>query len=161
MRAVKALLVASLILTLAACSSFRLSSPPKVTNIQVYKSERILLLLNNNLVVKKYKFKLGFAPVGKKQFEGDGKTPEGDYYIDRKNPNSKYYLSVGISYPNALDKANANGRSPGGDIFIHGTPRRFWFTKKDWTWGCIAVRNREIKEIYSMVEIGTKITIFP
>ena len=161
MRAIKALLVASLILTLASCSSFRNNSLPKVTNIQVFKAERILLLLNNDVVVKKYKFKLGFSPVGKKQFEGDGKTPEGDYYIDRTNPNSKYYLSVGISYPNASDRVNANGRSPGGDIFIHGTPRRYWFSKKDWTWGCIAVKNREIEEIYSMVDIGTKISIFP
>ncbi len=161
MRAFKVLLVFSLILLLASCSSFRHSQLPKVTNIQVFKADRTMLLINQGVVVKKYNFKLGFAPIGKKQFEGDGKTPEGDYYIDRKNPDSKYYLSVGISYPNVSDRANAKGKNPGGDIFIHGTPRRYWFTRKDWTWGCIAVSNREIEEIYSMVEIGTKISIFP
>ena len=120
-----------------------------------------MVFLNGNTVIKKYKIKLGFAPIGHKQFQGDGKTPEGQYYIDRKNPNSRYYLSVGISYPNAADLAAANGEDPGGDIFIHGTPRLFRFMFKDWTWGCIAVSNRDIKEIYAMVDIGTTIRIFP
>ena len=113
------------------------------------------------MVVKKYKFKLGFSPLLKNKLQHTRSSTDSCSHIDLKNPTSKYYLSVGISYPNASDRVNANGRSPGGDIFIHGTPRRYWFSKKDWTWGCIAVKNREIEEIYSMVDIGTKISIFP
>ncbi|MFQ3301660.1 MAG: murein L,D-transpeptidase YafK [Planktomarina sp.] len=148
-------------LTLGSCSSFDRRSLPKATQIQVFKAEHRMVLLNENTIIKEYKFRLGFAPIGHKQFQGDGKTPEGQYYINRKNPNSRYYLSVGISYPNAADRAAANGKDPGGDIFIHGTPRIFQFMFKDWTWGCIAVSNRDIEEIYAMVDIGTTIRIFP
>ena len=136
---------------------------PKVTQIVAYKGKRKLYLLHNKEVLKSYDFKLGFAPVGDKKVSGDGKTPEGLYYIDRKNPNSSFYLSVGISYPNAKDRAEAAalGQSPGGDIFIHGTPRKHRRSNKDWTWGCLAVSNAEMREIYSMVEVGTPIWIFP
>jgi len=104
---------------------------------------------------------LGFAPTGHKEIEGDGKTPEGAYFIDRKNPNSSFYLSIGISYPNAADraKARAMGESPGGDIFIHGTPKRFR-REPDWTWGCIAVKDREMEDIYAMVNVGTPIFLY-
>ena len=104
----------------------------------------------------------GDAPIGHKRFEGDERTPEGIYTIDTRNPRSSYYLSLRISYPNAYDRAFANhyGRSPGGDIFIHGTPRLF-FGERDWTWGCIAVTNDEMEEIYAMVPVGTIISIYP
>ena len=163
MRAFKALLVFSIIILLASCSSFRHSQLPKVTNIQVFKADRTMLLINQGVVVKKYNFKLGFAPIGKKQFEGDGKTPEGKYYIDRKNPNSQYYLSLGISYPNETDKREAArlGKSPGGDIFIHGRDKSPKWWKRDWTFGCIAIRNHEMDEIYSAIDIGTPIFILP
>jgi murein L,D-transpeptidase YafK len=93
--------------------------------------------------------------------EGDGRTPEGAYRIDRRNPNSRFHLSLGISYPNARDVAYAreNGLDPGGDIFIHGTPTQ-WSNTPDWTWGCIAVTNEEMDEIFFMVETGTKIFIY-
>ena len=122
-----------------------------------------MYLMHHNTRLKTYDFELGFAPTGHKTFEGDGKTPEGRYYIDRKNPNSQFYLSLGISYPNAQDRAKAAalGKSPGGDIFIHGTPAFSTFGQDDWTWGCIAVSNHEMRRIYSMVEIGTPITIYP
>ncbi|MEM7723501.1 MAG: L,D-transpeptidase family protein, partial [Pseudomonadota bacterium] len=109
-----------------------------------------------------YEIELGFAPEHHKQIEGDGRTPEGRYYIDRRNPNSAFYLSLGISYPNAADiaAAEALGESPGGDIFIHGTPRAF-ARQDDWTIGCIAVTNREMREIYAMVQDGTVIDIYP
>ena len=161
MKLVKYITVIFFALTLGSCSPFERQVLQKATEIQVFKAEHRMVLLSGNTTIKEYKFKLGFAPTGPKKFEGDGKTPEGQYYIDRKNPQSRYHLSVGISYPNVADRVAANGKNPGGDIFIHGTPRKFRFTFKDWTWGCIAVTNREIEEIYSMVDIGTPIWIFP
>jgi len=113
-------------------------------------------------LLKSYNFELGFEPTGHKVFEGDGRTPEGAYRINRANPDSQFHLSLGISYPNASDRAYARrmGRSPGGDIFIHGTPK-YLSEKRDWTVGCIAVTNAEMEEIYSMVNVGTKIFIYP
>lgn len=151
---------------LAACGAggprFLTYDGPEVTGIVVFKGQRKLHLMNDSRVLASFDFELGFAPVGHKQIEGDGKTPEGLYYIDRKNPNSAYHLSVGISYPNAEDRARAAaaGLSPGGDIFIHGTPRKFR-GERDWTWGCIAVTNPEIEAIYSMVQVGTPIWLNP
>ena len=109
-----------------ACSStkskFQSYNGPKVTYVVVNKADRKMFLFNNNKVLKEYDFDLGFAPIGDKFFEGDGRTPEGNYFIDRRNPNSKFHLSLGISYPNAKDRAEAAalGKPPGGDIFIHG-----------------------------------------
>jgi murein L,D-transpeptidase YafK len=148
---------------LSACSSkFRSYDGPRVTSIVVYKERRKLYLLHENQVLREFDFELGFAPVGHKKVEGDGRTPEGAYVIDRKNPNSSFHLSVGISYPNEADRAAAAalGLSPGGDIFIHGTPR-LNRGDDDWTAGCIAVTNREIEDIYAMVDVGTPILIYP
>ena len=105
---------------------------------------------------------LGFQPQGHKAQSGDGRTPEGRYYIDRRNPRSDFFLSLGVSYPNAIDlaRARANGVRPGGDIFIHGGPTRTADRrKKDWTAGCIAVSDEEMEEIWSMVPTGIPITI--
>jgi len=148
---------------LSACADkFRTYSGPEVTRIQVFKEKRVMQLLHNQSLLKQYEFELGFAPEGHKAFQGDGRTPEGAYRINRKNPESSYYLSIGISYPNACDiaYARARGQSPGGDIFIHGTPKLFT-SDDDWTWGCIAVTNREMEDIYAMVNIGTPIYIYP
>ena len=148
---------------LSACSSkFRSYSGPEVTRIVVFKEDRKMYLMHDESVLRSYDFEHGFAPVGHKVVEGDGKTPEGAYRIDRKNPNSSFHLSIGISYPNAADVAAAKalGQSPGGDIFIHGTPNAFR-RQDDWTWGCIAVTNREMEEIYAMVNVGTSIWIYP
>ena len=136
---------------------------PEVTQVLVYKESRKLYLMHHDVPLKAYDFKLGFAPTGHKVMEGDGRTPEGEYIIDRRNPESSFHLSVGISYPNAQDieVARELGVSPGGDIFIHGTPRKFRRGEDDWTWGCIAVSNREIEEIYAMVGDGTPIVIYP
>jgi murein L,D-transpeptidase YafK len=119
-------------------------------------------------VLESYDIDLGFSPEGHKQFEGDGRTPEGLYFIDRRNPNSAYHLSIGISYPNAADRAfaAAQGKSPGGDIFIHGgpqTPRDKARARqtRDWTWGCVALTDREMEEIYAMVRDGTPVWILP
>lgn len=141
------------------------AAPSEVTRIIVVKHKRRLYLLSGNDVIRSYKIDLGFAPVGDKKYEGDGRTPEGRYFIDRKNPNSDYHLSIGISYPNDVDRAEAAalGKNPGGDIFIHGRPFliRFFKGRRDWTAGCIAVSNREIEEIYRRVKIGTPIDILP
>ncbi len=134
---------------------------PEVTRIQVFKGQRQMQLLHNSSLLRAYNFDLGFAPTGHKVHEGDGRTPEGAYLINRRNPNSSFHLSLGISYPNANDVAYARSRGldPGGDIFIHGTPTRF-AGQPDWTWGCIAVQNPEMDEIYAMVPNGTKIFIY-
>jgi len=153
----------------AGCSQgkFQTYDGPEVTSIVVNKAARKMYLLHNEDILRSYEFELGFAPVGDKQVEGDGKTPEGTYIIDRRNPNSQFHLSLGISYPNAKDiaEARAMGKSPGGDIFIHGQPNAFKSRRgsvgDDWTWGCIAVSNREMEEIYAMVKNGTIITIRP
>lgn len=152
-------------LSVAGCSSggpkFRSYNGPEVTSVVVNKGQRRMFLLNNEEILKAYDFELGFAPVGHKQFKGDGKTPEGTYLVDRRNPRSSFHLSVGISYPNSRDiaYARAMGKNPGGDIFIHGQPNREKAKGRDWTAGCIAVKNEEIEEIYAMVQTGTLITL--
>ncbi len=150
------------IATLTGCSRFIEYDGPEVTRIDVFKDERLMLLYHHDEVLETYEIELGFAPEGHKQREGDGRTPEGEYFIDRRNPNSEWYLSIGISYPNEEDRALAEeaGVSPGGDIFIHGTPRPFRRID-DWTVGCIAVTNAEMRQIYAMVENGTMIVIYP
>lgn len=147
---------------LAGCASQpTVYSGPEVTRIQVLKERREMQLLNNRTLLKSYKIDLGFDPIGHKTQEGDGRTPEGGYRIDRRNPNSRFHLSLGISYPDASDLAyaKANGVDPGGDIFIHGTPQK-WIGTPDWTWGCIAVTNEEMEEVYAMVDTGTLIYIY-
>lgn len=139
---------------------------PKVTQILVDKNEKVLHLLHGRKPIKTYDVKFGFQPKGHKTRRGDGKTPEGLYHIDRRNYQSNYYLSLGISYPNANDRAMAAARGvhPGGDIFIHGGPRTAKDrkrVKKDWTAGCISVTDTEMREIFWMVEIGTPIYIKP
>ena len=162
----RGLLVSGVAASLAGCAEagpqFLTYDGPPVTAIVAWKERRRMVLMHNEQILKQYDIQLGFNPIGHKEFEGDGKTPEGTYYIDRKNPRSAYHLSVGISYPNADDRAHARaqGRSPGGDIFIHGTPRRFEKTP-DWTVGCLAVTNEEAEEIFAMVNVGTPIVILP
>jgi murein L,D-transpeptidase YafK len=150
-------------LTGCSQSKFRSYYGPEVTSIVVNKGARKMYLLHDERVLREFEIDLGFAPVGHKQIEGDGKTPEGTYVIDRRNPNSSFHLSIGISYPNAEDiaAAKAMGKSPGGDIFIHGQPNLFRPRGADWTWGCIAVTNREMEDIYAMVKDGTVISIRP
>ena len=144
------------------------SNKKKVDEIIVLKSKRKLQLYFKGVKVKQYSISLGGNPIGHKQFQGDQKTPEGSYFIEGKNPNSKYYKNLGISYPNAEDKAFARskGENPGGAIKIHGLPNnKPWLGKlhllKDWTHGCIAVTNKQMDEIYSSVKTGTKIIILP
>jgi hypothetical protein len=115
-----------------------------------------------------YLVALGFAPEGHKEVEGDGKTPEGQYYIDSKNPRSAYYKNLGISYPNEVDREHAAelGQSPGGDIKIHGLAPMYAALGQahrltDWTYGCIAVDNEAMEELYQRTPVGTPILIVP
>lgn len=160
------ILAGSAALALSACatkSKFKKYRGPEVTYVVVNKGAREMFLFNNKKVIKKYKIDLGFAPIGDKFFEGDGRTPEGNYFIDRRNPNSKFHLSLGISYPNAHDRAEARalGKPPGGDIFIHGESKPWKLGRNDWTWGCIAVPSDEMEDLYAMIENGTPIQINP
>jgi murein L,D-transpeptidase YafK len=164
MRVFRIIVLLAVALALSACGDqkFRRYTGPEVTQVQVHKADRKLYLFHNDRVLKEYDIGLGFEPTGHKQFEGDGKTPEGQYFISYKNPNSDYHLSLKISYPNEADVAfaKAAGKPPGGDIVIHGGPRQRT-TERDWTWGCVAVTDREMEVIYSMVRTGTPIFILP
>ncbi len=165
MRVFRILALLVLAFGLAACgnnSKFKTYNGPEVTSVQVHKAARKMYLLHHQKVLKSYDIALGFNPIGHKQFEGDGRTPEGTYIIDRRNPNSEFHLSIGISYPNQADRAYAEafGKKPGGDIFIHGGPKRK-VSRRDWTAGCIAVTDKEMERIYAMVKNGTPIQILP
>ncbi len=136
--------------------------------ILVEKSARRLSLLRDGVAIKSYQVALGSAPVGNKQQEGDNRTPEGIYKIDRRNEKSKFHLSLHISYPTPAEikAARQLGVSPGGDIMIHGLPNGLGYIGDshrltDWTAGCIAVTNEEIEEIWAAVADGTVIEIRP
>ena len=135
----------------------------QVTQLLLDKSARRLYLLNGKTAVRSYRVDLGSNPAGHKQFRGDGRTPEGLYYITHRNPSSNFFLSLGISYPNDQDRARARGlgRDPGGDIFIHGRGARVQNPPRDWTRGCAAVTDREMAEIFELVQPGTPIFIKP
>ena len=149
------------------------TSPPlpkgvKAEKVVVNKKDRELLLLAGGKVIKRYRIALGAHPKGHKLRKGDERTPEGIYRISWHNPQSRFHLSLKISYPNGEDRARtaACGVSPGGDIMIHGLPRGLGWVGPlhrlfDWTDGCIAVTNSEIEEIYRAVPDGTPIQINP
>jgi murein L,D-transpeptidase YafK len=164
LRAVLLLALCAILASCAAPSKFKTYNGPEVTRILVYKDSRRMYLMHHETVLKHYDIDLGFSPVGPKEVEGDGKTPEGDYFIDRRNPRSSFHLSLGISYPQPHHVAVARelGSRAGGDIFIHGGPRRGIDPNgPDWTAGCIAVTDEEIEDIYAMVRTGTPISIYP
>jgi murein L,D-transpeptidase YafK len=149
--------------------------------IVIKKSERKLLLYSGDKLVRTYRVGLGLSPVGDKVRQGDRRTPEGDFYIFTKNDKSAFYLSLGISYPNAahaerglrdgliskpqydtiITSLNARKAPPqntrlGGDIYIHGNG-----AGSDWTWGCVALEDEDIRELFNLVSVGTPVTIKP
>jgi len=151
---------------------------PKVI---IKKKLRTLEVYDDGRLIKSFKVVLGFAPAGDKEIEGDGKTPEGEFYVFIKNPESRFHLSLGLSYPSSDDAkrgfangliskierdqiatAIENGKMPpqktalGGEIYIHGGG-----VDSDWTNGCIALKNEDIEELFSSVPVGTKVIILP
>jgi murein L,D-transpeptidase YafK len=135
----------------------------RTDEVLVDKSERQLMLLRDGAAIATFPVALGFAPEGHKMQQGDGRTPEGRYVLDWRNPKSRFHLSIHISYPNAADTAQAAARgvSPGGDVFIHGTPWLAGVAGRDWTLGCIAVSNADMDAIWGSVPDGTPIVIRP
>jgi murein L,D-transpeptidase YafK len=140
----------------------------RADNVLVEKAARRVTLLREGQPLKTYAMSLGGHPLGHKQQEGDQRTPEGVYAIDFKNPRSRFHLALRVSYPNAQDRESAARRSvpPGGDIMIHGLPNGLgWLggfhLSRDWTDGCAAVTNRQIEEIWSLVDVGTRVEIRP
>jgi murein L,D-transpeptidase YafK len=139
-----------------------------IDKLVVYKSKRKMEAWSGNELLKTYDIALGKNPLGHKEYEGDNKTPEGIYTINARNPHSAFHKNLGVSYPNETDKTNAEkqGKSPGGDIKVHGLRNgrgyigRFHH-HKDWTAGCIAVTNDEIDEMYAAVKPNAVIEIHP
>ena len=162
-------LVAALLLSACGSGNVKNASIPngiKADRIIVDKSDRTLIILAAGKEVVRYRdIRLGDVPIGHKHFEGDEKTPEGTYTISGRNPKSSYHLSLRISYPNAADRAysKSKGKSPGGDIFIHGQPNMSPIQRlpHDWTDGCVAVSNSEIEQIWKLVPDGAEIEIHP
>jgi len=152
----------------ALVSSTAEAALPMADSVLVRKSERKLYLMRQGEILRTYKVSLGARPEGHKQYEGDYRTPEGKYRLTRRNPNSEYFLSIQIDYPNAEDVARARkmGLKPGGAIMIHGEPNvpkrsRDYYRNVDWTEGCIAVSNSDMVEIWLMTPPNTPIEIAP
>ena len=141
---------------------------PVADKVLIEKSQRQLHLLKNGEAFRTFRIALGIRPVGDKEREGDFKTPEGNYILDTRNPNSEYFLSIHVSYPNREDvrSARAKGVDPGGAIMIHGQPNEptrseAYYRTQDWTNGCIAVSNSDMIDIWLMTEDNTPIEIRP
>jgi murein L,D-transpeptidase YafK len=156
-------------LSVASCKS---SKSPLLTRqadqIVIVKSAHTMTLMSGGEILKTYKVALGRGHGGPKEHAGDHKTPEGSYVIDSKNAHSRFYLALHVSYPDATDLKRARNLNldPGGEIEIHGLPPLFaWLghvhLSLDWTDGCIAVTNREIEEIWPVVQVGTRVDIRP
>lgn len=155
-----------------------------VDEVRVYKSKHRMQMLYQGKVMKTYKVMLGRGGMDPKRREGDNLVPEGSYILDWRNPGSKFYKSIHISYPDAADieRAKKEGVNPGGDIFVHGMPNNLveiddvirdlglegidqetvdsWFPRIDWTAGCVAVKNDEMEEIWQSVQVPTPITLY-
>lgn len=157
-----------LLLPFASSAEPSVNTTHKADTVLIKKSERRLYLLKDGEVFRDYQIALGKDPQGAKLFEGDNRTPEGDYILDWRNSDSEYYKSIHISYPNEDDVAFARvvGSYAGGDIMIHGVPDdpeypEWVWVEFDWTDGCIAVSNEAMDEIWDSVEEGTPIKILP
>ncbi len=141
---------------------------PVADLVVVDKSARELHLMQDGEVFRTFRVALGMRPNGHKQYEGDFRTPEGRYMLDRRNPDSEFFLSIRVSYPNASDRENAEqlGVDPGGQIMIHGQPNvptksEAYYRTQDWTNGCIAVSNSDMIDIWLMTGENTPIEITP
>jgi len=175
-QAVRALsLGLALALGALALYQYRFPAPPapagppltgRIDRILVEKSARRLTVFRDDTALRSYRIALGFAPEGAKLRQGDGRTPEGIFRIDRRNADSAFHLSLGIDYPQEADliRARAGGYSPGGDIFLHGQPNALAgmaTLRHDWTAGCIALSDAEIEELWRVTPVGTEVEIRP
>ncbi len=166
-----ALAAATLLIVLAAYAHWprtSLDRSARADRVVVSKSDRTLALYRSDKLLKLYRVSLGGSPEGRKEREGDGRTPEGQYTLDYRNPNSAFHRSLHISYPSAADRARAKaqGVSPGGAVMIHGLRNNLgWLGRLhlalDWTNGCVAVTNQEMDEIWRAVPDGTLIELRP
>ena len=141
---------------------------PVADEVIVDKSDRKLYLVQGGEIFRTFDIALGIRPTGDKEYEGDFRTPEGRYLLDMRNPNSEYFLSIHVSYPNGQDirEARAKGLDPGGAIMIHGQPNNptrseTYYRTQDWTNGCIAVSNSDMIDIWLMTPDNTPIEIRP
>jgi murein L,D-transpeptidase YafK len=157
-----------LALALVPGSLPRASDFPMADKVLVEKGARKLHLLKNGVPFRTFDIALGQVPQGHKEMEGDERTPEGIYLLDGRNPNSDYFLSIHISYPNGRDRAAARnkGVDPGGAIMIHGQPNvptysAAFYAREDWTDGCIAVSNSDMIDIWLMTPDNVPIEIIP
>ena len=149
--------------------------------IEISKSDRKLRLYDGAGVIREFDVVFGFAPTGSKEVEGDGKTPEGEYIVCVKNPESTFHRSLGLNYPNESDarrgliaglihqneyeaiiEAVSSGKLPpqntalGGEIYIHGGG-----TDGDWTRGCIGLSDVEMTELFEKTVVGTPVLVLP
>ena len=168
----KLAIIAAVLVVVVAAYQFWPQEPlppeAKADRVIVHKGSRTLTLMQGERPLKTYRVSLGTNPVGPKTREGDHRTPEGHYVLDSRNPQSRFHLSIHISYPNAADAEAARraGVRPGGAIMIHGIQNGLvWIGRAhgfwDWTDGCIAVTDSEIEEIWRAVPDGTPIEIYP
>jgi murein L,D-transpeptidase YafK len=171
----------TLLLAIVCCHGSLAAADLTMPRIEVFKAKRELRLYDGTRLVKTYRVALGANPVPAKQREGDRATPEGSYFICLKNPQSKFHLSLAISYPGPADarrglkagmiskqeyqailKADADRATPpwgtqlGGEVFVHGHG-----STTDWTWGCVALDDPDIEELYRLVPVRTPIVIYP
>lgn len=176
-----ATMIAAILMQMNQTSDKVVPTDLKAPRILVHKSERKLELFDGDKLIKTYTVVLGFRPKGDKEVEGDGKTPEGKFYVFTKNPKSKFHLSLGVSYPSKEDAARGLGQgiistpehdeivkaidakamplqktALGGEIYIHGGG-----TAADWTDGCVALKDEEIQELFNAVPVGTEVLILP
>ena len=159
------------VIALAPLATFNAATAgdfPLADRVLVEKGARKLHLIKDGQTFRSFDIALGLTPVGDKEREGDQKTPEGSYLLDLRNPDSDFFLSIHISYPNSLDRREArkNGRDPGGQIMIHGQPNlpsfsAAYYAKEDWTNGCIALSNSDMIDIWLMTPAVVPIEIIP
>jgi murein L,D-transpeptidase YafK len=167
-RVSSALLLGLLLSVAAAADDVVPSNHEQADSVLVVKSERKLYLLQAGRVLRTFDVALGLVPNGPKQREGDFRTPEGKYFLESRNTDSDYFLSIKVSYPNEQDRsrARAQGLDPGGQIMIHGLPNEPRYAQRhyessDWTDGCIAVSNSDMVDIWLMTRESLPIEIRP
>ena len=158
----------TILLVLLWQGSLQAGEFPTAERVIVDKSERKLHLVRDGVSFRSFDIALGIRPIGDKQHEGDFKTPEGMYRLDTRNPNSEFFLSIHVSYPNGQDirDARSQGMDPGGAIMIHGQPNsptrsETYYRTQNWTNGCIAVSNSDMIDIWLMTHSDTLIEIRP